>query len=270
MAATLADFHAMLHKGNLQPLLGPNGWEKWCIKDLFDKVLQLILDLHNYSIINASFPGDIKDTHLTYFHKCRIRTDLSNWRGLLISNFLANSPIYNLAQFQAPTLCCMDGCYFWDPSHHTAWCTDLWSDEFSWWTEDLESLHKDSPLSLEARPDERFRLSCPTRVLWCMYCLWFTIGSGRSGSCSQILNSMLSSNGVQHCQSYHCQQCHQARQINVSIQGHLHHQPQTLLPSWLSVLKPWLHHHSKHHKIDKWSSSPWWCSLTTFLYGQSY
>ncbi|KAF8230313.1 hypothetical protein L208DRAFT_1282705, partial [Tricholoma matsutake] len=52
-----------------------------------------LADLHNYSVINASFPGDIKDTHLTYFHKCGICTDLSNWRGLLISNFLANSPM---------------------------------------------------------------------------------------------------------------------------------------------------------------------------------
>ncbi|KAF8228048.1 hypothetical protein L208DRAFT_1293455 [Tricholoma matsutake] len=87
MAATLADICAMLRKGNLRPSPGPDGWEKWCIKNLSDKVLQLVLNLHNYSIINASFPGDIKDTHLTYFHKCGIQTNLSNWRGLLISNF---------------------------------------------------------------------------------------------------------------------------------------------------------------------------------------
>ncbi|KAF8234768.1 hypothetical protein L208DRAFT_1259887, partial [Tricholoma matsutake] len=93
VAAMLADFRAMLCKGNPRPSLGPDGWEKWCIKNLSDKVLQLVLDLHNYSIINASFPGDIKDTHLTYFHKRGVQTDLSNWRGLLISNFLANSPM---------------------------------------------------------------------------------------------------------------------------------------------------------------------------------
>ncbi|KAF8219647.1 hypothetical protein L208DRAFT_1338804, partial [Tricholoma matsutake] len=93
IAATLADFHAMLHKGNPHPLPGPDGWEKWCIKNLSDKVLQLVLDLHNYSVINVSFPGDIKDTHLTYFYKRGIHTDSSNWRGLLISNFLANSPM---------------------------------------------------------------------------------------------------------------------------------------------------------------------------------
>ncbi|KAF8222958.1 hypothetical protein L208DRAFT_1520596 [Tricholoma matsutake] len=93
IVATLADFRAMLRKGNPRPLPGPDGWEKWCIKNLSDKVLQLVLDLHNYSVINASFPGDIKDTHLTYFYKCGICTDLLNWRGLLISNFLANSPM---------------------------------------------------------------------------------------------------------------------------------------------------------------------------------
>ncbi|KAF8229318.1 hypothetical protein L208DRAFT_1287277 [Tricholoma matsutake] len=69
IAATLADFHAMLHKGNPHPSPGPDGWEKWCIKNLSDKALQLVLDLHNYSVINASFLGNIKDTYLTYFHK---------------------------------------------------------------------------------------------------------------------------------------------------------------------------------------------------------
>ncbi|KAF8233143.1 hypothetical protein L208DRAFT_1268412 [Tricholoma matsutake] len=93
IAATLADFHAMLHKGNPRPLPGPDGWGKWCIKNLSDKALQLVLDLHNYSVINTRFPGNIKDTHLTYFHKQGIHTDLSNWRGLLIFNFLANSPM---------------------------------------------------------------------------------------------------------------------------------------------------------------------------------
>jgi hypothetical protein len=93
IAAMLADFCDMLHKGNPQPSPGPDGCEKWCVKNLSDGGLQLVLDLHNYSVINASFPGDIKDTHLTYFHKCGVQTDLSNWRGLLISNFLANSPM---------------------------------------------------------------------------------------------------------------------------------------------------------------------------------
>ncbi|KAH0586175.1 hypothetical protein H2248_007437 [Termitomyces sp. 'cryptogamus'] len=93
IAATLADFRAMLRKGNPRPSPGPDGWEKWCVKNLSDRVLQLVLDLHNYSVMHARFPGDLKDTHLTYFHKRGIRTELTNWRGLLISNFLANSPM---------------------------------------------------------------------------------------------------------------------------------------------------------------------------------
>ncbi|KAF5374645.1 hypothetical protein D9615_009023 [Tricholomella constricta] len=49
--------------------------------------------------------GNVKDSHLTYFHKRGVRTDLSNWRGLLISNFLANSPMtwlnFNLSPYSA-------------------------------------------------------------------------------------------------------------------------------------------------------------------------
>jgi hypothetical protein len=93
IAATLAHFHAMLHKGSPHFSPGPDGWEKPCIKNLSDKALQLVLDLHNYSVINTTFTDNIKDTHLTYFHKQGIHTDLTNWRGLLISNFLANSPM---------------------------------------------------------------------------------------------------------------------------------------------------------------------------------
>ncbi|KAG6898794.1 hypothetical protein C0993_004162 [Termitomyces sp. T159_Od127] len=91
--ATLPDFRAMLRKGSPRPSPGPDGWEKWCVKNLSDRALSLVLDLHNYIIINLRFPGDLKDTHLTYFHKRGVRTELSNWRGLLISNFLANSPM---------------------------------------------------------------------------------------------------------------------------------------------------------------------------------
>ena len=41
--------------------------------------------------MNSKFPGDIKDMWLTYMHKGGIHTDLSNYRGLMLSNFLANS-----------------------------------------------------------------------------------------------------------------------------------------------------------------------------------
>jgi hypothetical protein len=42
---------------------------------------------------------------LTMFHKRGLRTDLTNWRGLLISNFLTNSPMswlnFNLVPYIA-------------------------------------------------------------------------------------------------------------------------------------------------------------------------
>ena len=89
---SLADFRALLRRGNSWSLPGPDGWEKWVIKSLSDNALMLVLDLHNYQVMNSCFPGDIKDMWLTMFHKWGIRTNLSNWRGLLLSNVLVNSP----------------------------------------------------------------------------------------------------------------------------------------------------------------------------------
>ena len=89
--ASLADFRAMLRWGNSKPSPGPDGWGKWTIKLLSDDMLSLVLDLHNYQVLNSRFPGDIKDMWLTMFHKWGLQTDLQNWRGLLLSNFLANS-----------------------------------------------------------------------------------------------------------------------------------------------------------------------------------
>jgi hypothetical protein len=100
--ADLQGYRAMLRKGTPRPSPGPDGWEKWVIKTLSDKSLSLVLDLHNYIITNARFPGDIKDMWLTMFHKRGIRTDLRNWRGLLISNFIANSPMTWLNHLLVP------------------------------------------------------------------------------------------------------------------------------------------------------------------------
>jgi len=91
--ASLADFRAMLRRGNSKPSPGPDGWEKWTIKSLSDDTLSLVLDLHNYQVLNSRFPGDIKNMWLTMFHKRGLQTDLQNWRGLLLSNFLMNSPM---------------------------------------------------------------------------------------------------------------------------------------------------------------------------------
>jgi len=91
--ASLADFRALLRRGNSRPSPGPDGWEKWIIKSLSDDALDLVLDLHNYQVMNSCFPGDIKDMWLTMLHKRGVHTDLSNWRGLMLSNVLANSPM---------------------------------------------------------------------------------------------------------------------------------------------------------------------------------
>ncbi|KAJ7176388.1 hypothetical protein C8R43DRAFT_1057609 [Mycena crocata] len=102
---TLPDFRALLRKGTPRPAPGRDQWEKWLIKSLSDRSLEVVLKLHNYIVMNARFPGDLKDMWLTMFHKRGMRTDLSNWRGLLLSNFLANSPMswlnFNLVQVLA-------------------------------------------------------------------------------------------------------------------------------------------------------------------------
>ncbi|KAJ7226470.1 hypothetical protein B0H12DRAFT_1030486, partial [Mycena haematopus] len=86
-------FRALLRRGNQKPSPGPDQWEKWCIKALSDTALALVLDLHNYIVMHARFPGDLKDMWITMFHKRGLLVDLTNWRGLFLSNFLANTPI---------------------------------------------------------------------------------------------------------------------------------------------------------------------------------
>src|SRR4051812_48004918 len=83
----------MLRRGNPRPSLGPDRWEKWCIKNLSDKALAQALKLHNYMVMTNVFPGNIKDMWLTMVHKRGVQTDLTNYRGLLLFNFLANSPM---------------------------------------------------------------------------------------------------------------------------------------------------------------------------------
>jgi hypothetical protein len=95
---TLADFRAMIRRGNNRPSPGPDKWEKWTIKSLSDTALSLVLDLHNYQVMNSCFPGTVKDLWLTTIYKKGLRTDLRNWRGLCFSNFLANSPMTWLNQ----------------------------------------------------------------------------------------------------------------------------------------------------------------------------
>jgi hypothetical protein len=100
--ASLTDYHALIRKGNARPSPGPDGMEKWCVKSLSDFSLTPVLELHNYMTMNSCFPGNIKDMYLTMFHKQGLRTNLNNWRGLMISNFLANSPMTWLNHLLTP------------------------------------------------------------------------------------------------------------------------------------------------------------------------
>jgi hypothetical protein len=100
--ASVTDYHTLIRKGNARPSPGPDGMEKWCIKSLSDYSLTPVLELHNYMTMNSCFPGNIKDMYLTMFHKRGLRTDLNNWRGLMISNFLANSPMTWLNHLLTP------------------------------------------------------------------------------------------------------------------------------------------------------------------------
>jgi len=43
--SNIADFRAMLRRGNHRPAPGPDEWEKWCINNLSDFALSLVLDL---------------------------------------------------------------------------------------------------------------------------------------------------------------------------------------------------------------------------------
>src|SRR6201996_7043176 len=68
---------------------------------------KIVLKLHNYIVITSRFPGNLKDMSLTMFHKRGMCSDLSNRRGLLLSNFLTNSPMswlnFNLVPYIAKT-----------------------------------------------------------------------------------------------------------------------------------------------------------------------
>ncbi|KAJ7936520.1 hypothetical protein B0H13DRAFT_1541802, partial [Mycena leptocephala] len=48
--ATLTDFRALLRKGTPRPAPGRDEWEKWLIKSLSDRALEIVLKLHNYIV----------------------------------------------------------------------------------------------------------------------------------------------------------------------------------------------------------------------------
>ncbi|PPQ97937.1 LOW QUALITY PROTEIN: hypothetical protein CVT26_002942 [Gymnopilus dilepis] len=69
MTPSLGDFRATLRKGNQRPSPGPDGWGKWCVKNLSDRSLKLALDLHKFIGQNTVSPGNVKDMTLTIIHE---------------------------------------------------------------------------------------------------------------------------------------------------------------------------------------------------------
>ena len=76
------EYRAMLRKGKARPSPGPDRWEKWIVKALPDNVLNAVLTLHNYIVINNRFPGEIRKTIACPIFKKGTITHLSNRRGI--------------------------------------------------------------------------------------------------------------------------------------------------------------------------------------------
>lgn len=89
----IEEYRSVLRRGNQRPAPGPDQCEKWVVKSMGDKALSVILKLVNYIIAHNRFPGDIKATMLLYLYKKGLMTALINWRGIMMSNFIAQSPM---------------------------------------------------------------------------------------------------------------------------------------------------------------------------------
>ena len=72
--------------------LGPDGWEKWCVKALSNSALTAILHLVNFEIINSTIPHFLNQATLLMMHKWGLTTQLKNKHGVMLSNFLASLP----------------------------------------------------------------------------------------------------------------------------------------------------------------------------------
>jgi hypothetical protein len=92
----LSELRSILSKGNSKPTPGPDGWEKWFVKHLNDKPLQIIVDLLNYIITNSHFPECVKQTNISTIHKCGpkacnnlIQNLPFTWLNSLLSPYIA-------------------------------------------------------------------------------------------------------------------------------------------------------------------------------------
>ncbi|PPQ73488.1 hypothetical protein CVT24_007817 [Panaeolus cyanescens] len=89
-AISLPDLKRLTRKGNARPTPGPDGWEKWFLRNLSDHALSLVLRLLNFIIMNSHFPDCIKETNISTIFKRGSPSDLSNYRGIACSNIILN------------------------------------------------------------------------------------------------------------------------------------------------------------------------------------
>lgn len=77
-----------LGRGNKKPSPGPDGWEKWALKNCDEDFLALTRRLMNYIIANNHFPLSLKENFITPFYKRGDVTDPRNYRGVVYANCL--------------------------------------------------------------------------------------------------------------------------------------------------------------------------------------
>ncbi|KAG6370430.1 hypothetical protein JVT61DRAFT_12045 [Boletus reticuloceps] len=87
---TLQDLQCILAQGNHHSCPGPNGWEKWQLKELLDTVLQLALHLVNFSTVSSHFSSSIKSSTL-------FTIEWVNYQGICCSNLHTNLDIFTLS-----------------------------------------------------------------------------------------------------------------------------------------------------------------------------
>jgi len=161
--ADLADFRAMLRRGNQRPAPGPDRWEKWCVKSLSDDALQLVLGLHNYKVINASFPGSVKDMTCTMFQtESTDRPDQLAWHYAFelyskLADDVADTPA-NYLHFE-------EKYHTGDSGGNSAGSTNEGHNILFVISQVLRSKKPSDNLCLTKRPNERLRLSGTTRFL---------------------------------------------------------------------------------------------------------
>lgn len=82
------DLHDLLSKGKPDPAPGPDGWEKWALKNAGPKWHGAVSNLVNYMINNNYFPDTLSGNYLIPIHKRGDFTDPANYRGIVLAGML--------------------------------------------------------------------------------------------------------------------------------------------------------------------------------------